>query len=222
MAKLVSQSEFARRLNVSRQAVYNAVKKDLLNIITKGRRKYIDLDCYKTIQYIKNDNSQRSDSIRVEEASKKRGIKEVINKKKKARSKKKGNKKRNDNNNTIYENSIVDLGEFDYTLLYRQARALKMHEEAIKRKLENAVKRGELISRERIYDTTILFWDRILTNLKRLADSFLSDIGGQIITAGKVTPKIRQRWRNQVLLQIDAAKETTIKKLKDIEKEQSK
>ena len=60
-----------------------------------------------------------------------------------------------------------------------------------------------------------------VSNLERLGGSFLSDTGTEIITAGKVTPSIRGHWESAILEQIDDAKKTTAKKIRDIEKEQS-
>ena len=68
----------------------------------------------------------------------------------------------------------------------------------------------------------MMYLDKVNSNLERLADSFLSDIGSDIVTAGKVTPAIRNRWRSGILEQIDDAKKVVVKKIEEIEKGQGK
>lgn len=214
--KLITQSEFARQLKISRQAVYDAKKKGLLNIVKKGKREYINLDGYKTIQYIKNDNSQRKfpDKNTPYKKQKKQGKKKI--KQKKVIVKKE--------NNIDIQNKIelVTKDTDTIDLAYRRARAAAKIEEVQKRKLENAFKRGELISREKVYDYIMYFLDRVFRGLELMGNTFLSDIADKIITAGKVTPAIRKRWIDEVLKKIDNAKKQTIKHIKTIEKEQAK
>lgn len=214
--KLITQSEFARQLKISRQAVYDAKKKGLLNIIKKGKREYIKLDGYKTIQYIKNDNSQRKflDKITLYKKQKKQGKKNINQKKVITK------KKNNSNIENITDLVIQKLDTVDIT--YRKARAAEKLEMVQKRKLENAFRRGELISREKVYDYIMYFLDRIFRGLELMGNTFLSDTADKIITAGKVTPAIRKRWIDEVLKKIDNAKKQTIKHIKIIEKEQAK
>lgn len=213
---LITQSEFARQLKISRQAVYDAKKKGLLNIIKKGKREYIQLDGYKTIRYIKNDNSQRKfpDKNTPYKKQKKQGKNK--NKQKKVITKKKNNSDiANKIDFAIKETDTIDLA-------YRRIRVAAKIEEVQKRKLENAFKRGELISREKVYDYIMFYLDRIARGLELMGNTFLSDIADKIITAGKVTPAIRKRWIDEILKKIDNAKKQVIKHIKTIEKEQAK
>jgi hypothetical protein len=55
----VSQSELARRLKVTRQAIRAAIKKGLLVKHGDGRAAYIDLNCPQTKAYMKNGSENR-------------------------------------------------------------------------------------------------------------------------------------------------------------------
>lgn len=199
--KLVKQSEFARQLGVTRQAIYDAKKKGLLNIEKKGNKVYVDIEGYKTIAYINNNNSQRSSFLQ------KKQIK--IN--------------NEDVKNKSPEEIAKLLKESDIMqLIYQKARAEAKQEEVIKKKLENAYKRGELIDREKVYEYVMFFLDKIIRGMELISNIFLSDIGNSITAAGKVTPKIRQRWNDTVVKHIHNAKNQTIKNIKKIQKEQAK
>lgn len=209
--KLLTQSEFARQLHISRQAIHEAKTKGLLDIEKKGKREFINLEGYKTIQYIKNDNCQRRhpDKTTAYKEDKKRVKKS--DKIKKVESKAEIKVKELN----VKESDTVDL-------VYRRARAAAKLEEVTKRKLENAYKRGELISREKVYTYIMFFLDRTFRSLELAGGTFLSDTGATIVTAGKVTPAIRKRWVDEILSQIDSAKKQVIKHIQTIEKEQAK
>lgn len=105
---------------------------------------------------------------------------------------------------------------------YDIAKTIKIEEQATSEKLKNARTRGELIDREKIYNNMFMYLDKLHSNLERLADSFLSDIGPLMVDAGKVMPEHRESWKNEVLSQIDESKEAMVKILRKIEKDQSK
>ena len=54
-----SQTEFAKKLKVSRQAVNKAIKAGTIILHGTGRAAYIDMECPKTQAYIKNASSNR-------------------------------------------------------------------------------------------------------------------------------------------------------------------
>ena len=54
-----SQTEFANKLGIKRQAVNNAIRKSLLVKHGKGRAAYIDMECPMTQAYIKNASVNR-------------------------------------------------------------------------------------------------------------------------------------------------------------------
>lgn len=112
---------------------------------------------------------------------------------------------------------LEDLGQ-----RYDQARTEKLEQQAINEKLKNARIRGELVDREKIYNNMFTYLDKLHSNLERLADSYLSDIGPLMIDAKKVMPEHRSSWKNEVLSQIDEAKTGMVKQLKKIQKEQTK
>ena len=105
---------------------------------------------------------------------------------------------------------------------YDIAKTGKMEEQEQKLKLENARIRGELVDREKVYNNIFMYLDKLHSNLERLADSFLSDLGPLMVDAGKVMPEHRESWHDEVLSQIDETKKGMVKMLKKIEKEQSK
>ena len=224
---LVSKSDFARTLGITRQAIGDAISRGVLNQIGEGRKAKIDLDDYKTIQYQKNSNSQR------------KGIAEkLINNIKKNIPEKKGKNKEPErkkiDDGVVKENQesisitvpkkngnskdVEELLEIAYRL--ELAKTEKMEQQAIAEKLKNAARRGELISRERFYDI-IRYLDKLHSNIERLADSFLSDIGGRIIDAGKIKPEHRADWKNEIMSQVDDTKNKMVEELKKIEKEQA-
>ena len=103
---------------------------------------------------------------------------------------------------------------------YEKARTGKIEEQEQKLKLENARIRGELVDREKVYNNIFTYLDKLHSNLERLADSFLSDIGPLIVDAGKISPEHRNVWHDEVLSQIDESKKSIVKMLRKIEKEQ--
>ena len=112
---------------------------------------------------------------------------------------------------------LEDLGQ-----RYDQARTEKLEQQALNEKLKNARIRGELIDREKVYNSIFTYLDKLHSNLERLADSYLSDVGPLIIDAGKIMPEHRSSWKNEVMSQIDESKKVIIKNLKKIQKEQTK
>ena len=207
--KLLTQSEFARQLHISRQAVGIAIKEKKIDTITQGKRKFINMDSYKTIQYIKADNSHRKHLAKTTPFQEKKKGKQP------GKSKKVKTKAEIKEDLDIPADSSLELHENDMiAAVYQKARTREKLEMVIKRKLENAYKRGTLIDREKVYNSVMFFLDRIFRNLELLSGTFLSDIGNEIITAGNVTPAIRKRWVDEILSQIDEAKEKAINRIK--------
>ena len=101
------------------------------------------------------------------------------------------------------------------------AKMEKMEQQAIAEKLKNAVRRGEYLKKESVYDDIMLYIDKLHSNIERLADSYLSDLGGQIVDAGKVMPEHRTKWKDEVMSQIDEAKRITMDRVKEIQKAQA-
>jgi len=201
MSNLITQSEFSRKLKISRQAVHDAKKKGLLNIEKKGKREYINLDGYKTIRYIKNDNCQRKEKKQKIEVD----LKNLTI------------------NTQLPANIAKGLQQGDtIRLIFEKARAEEKIAKAEKARLENAYKRGELIIKEKVYNTIMYYLDRVNRGMELIGNTFLNDTGDAIVTAGKVTPEIRKRFVDMMLKHIDSAKKQTIKYIKKIEKEQAK
>ena len=105
---------------------------------------------------------------------------------------------------------------------YNAAKTGKIEQQEQALKLTNARIRGELVDREKVYNNLFMYLDKLHSNLERLADSFLSDIGPLMVDAGKVMPEHRESWKDEVLSQIDESKTGMVKMLSKIEKEQSK
>lgn len=60
--ELISASDFAKKLGVTRQAISKAIKRGDLRTVPDGKRKKIDLHDAKTIEYVRNHNAQRKGS----------------------------------------------------------------------------------------------------------------------------------------------------------------
>ena len=105
---------------------------------------------------------------------------------------------------------------------YNAAKTGKIEQQEQELKLKNARIRGELVDREKVYNNIFMYLDKLHSNLERLADSFLSDLGPLIADAGKVMPEHRESWKDEVLSQIDESKTGMVKMLNKIEKEQSR
>lgn len=198
--RLVTQAAFARELGLTRQAIYEMKKKGKLTLVKKGKKMLIDFDGYETIKYMKNNNCQRKaiQVVRFNEIKTKAQGKspEEIAK-------------------LLKESEVLKL-------IYEKAKAEAKQKEVEKRELELLYRRGELISRDSVYESVMYFLDRVIRGMELIGNTFLSDIGDLIVTAGKVTPKIRQRWIDMVVKHIDDAKNETIKYIQKIEKEQQK
>ena len=61
--KLISQSELARMLKISRQAINEEIKKKLLTVSLEGKRKKINIESKKTKIYIKSQHRNRKNII---------------------------------------------------------------------------------------------------------------------------------------------------------------
>lgn len=219
---LVKQSDFARLLNISRQAVNLAINNNTIPTVMSGKRKLIDLDDEQVKKYMNAANPQRhSPQLNEKNRVGKGGV----------GSQKKLNDTGKSKARVTASGKKIQLstpgngqGHFDkesHLEKYLIARAEKEAENAIKAKLINAKIRGEMLVRETVYNAIFLYLDKLHSNLERLADAYLSDVGSMIITAGSVTPKIRAIWRDEVLKQIDDTKKACMKKLKEIEREQA-
>jgi len=192
--------------------VHDAKKKGLLNIEKKGKREYINLDGYKTIRYIKNDNCQRKEKN-----------KKVFSKTQEKKEEIEVDLKNLTINTQLPANIAKGLQQGDtIRLIFEKARAEEKIAKAEKARLENAYKRGELIIKEKVYNTIMYYLDRVNRGMELIGNTFLNDTGDAIVTAGKVTPEIRKRFVDMMLKHIDSAKKQTIKYIKKIEKEQAK
>ncbi len=221
--KLVTKSEYARICGVSRQAIQDVIKREVIEIIGEGRKSKIDIESYKAIQYMKHSNSQRKGT------AEKLAI-EIVKTNKPPN--KKGNKPASDEivkeqsesisitvpKNNGHGKDVEELIKLAHRL--EEAKTEKMEQQAIGEKLKNARVRGELIDREQIYNNLFLYLDKLHSNLERLADSYLSDVGGQIIDNKKVLPEHRTIWRNEIMSQIDDSKNVIVKHIKKVEKDQ--
>lgn len=229
---LVSQSEFARIIGISKQAIFSAIKKNQLTIIIDGKKKRINLNGKKTKLYMLASSPQRNDDLQkyvktksklqpIIKGKKPTGKKKVITKVKKKQGKNELIIKPSESGNKTIDTGNEDDESFEYTITYLKARAEKEKETVIQKKLQNAKIRGDLLSREIVYTSIMMYLDKLHSNLERLSGSYLSDIGSDIVTAGNVTPAIRNRWRSGVMEQIDDAKKIIVKKIKEIEKGQA-
>jgi len=222
---LVTQSEFARIVGVSKQAIFTAIKKNQLTIIIEGKKKRVNLNGKKTKLYMQSGNPERSDALRkianpkANQQPKIKGKKQPGKKKVITKEKKKPGKKELKINPA--ESGNENDESFGYSLTYLKARAEKEKETVIHKKLLNAKIRGDLLSEELVNKNIFMYLDKVHSNLERLSGSYLSDVGSAIVTAGLVTPEIRNRWRNGIMEQIDDAKNIIMKKLKDIKREQA-
>lgn len=225
---LITKSALAKMCGVTRQAVNDALKRESLDQVGEGRTAKIDLDAYKTIQYIKHNNSQRKSLVhqiikktRLEKPPEKKG-------KSKAATKKQIKDDVIDDQEDSISITIPKSNGHgkDVDELLEIARRLeiakmeKMEQQAIAEKLKNAARRGELIERERFFDL-ITYLDKLHSNLERLGDSFLSDVGGRIVKAKKVLPEHRSEWKSEIMSQIDETKNWEVEEIRKIEKEQS-
>lgn len=206
---------------VSRQAIHDAVKKGVIDQEGEGRKSRIDLEAYKTIQYQKNNNCQRKGPAEnlsrrlVKKIPEKIGILPVDDDIIKEHSDSVSITVPKNNGNEVDIDELLEIAR-----RLEVAKTEKMEQQALAEKLKNASRRGELINRERFYDI-IKYLDKLHSNIERLADSFLSDVGGRIIDSGKINPEHRSIWKDEVMSQIDVTKKDMVRELKEIEKEQA-
>lgn len=229
---LISQVDFAKMIGISRQAVSKAVKKKMIPHSLDGKIKKIDIENEIVKAYMKTTSLKRSNIIRKITQPDKKGKKSNEIKIVKPGKQKKQvkaiivpEKKKlipiTDADGPDNDELETQEDDYQYSIEYLKARAEKEKQTVIEKKLKNAKMRGDLLDREAVYTSVIMYLDKVNSNLERLSDSFLSDIGSDIVTASKVTPEIRERWRSSVLEQIDDAKKLVIKKIKEIEKGQA-
>jgi len=214
---LVTQSEFAdKHARVTRQAISKAVKKGDLNATKQGRNMMIDLDDNLTIRYLKTRIIRQAHQTHIPGENNPTKHKNLLVKAAPGGKKAPSGSNGNGNVTPDDEEEIRELQK-----RYLAARMRKTEEGAHKTALENAYKRGELVSRDLVYNEIMHLLDRTFQKLELQAGIFLTDVGDRIITEGKVTPEIRKDWGDRVLFNIDEAKKQVIKNLKKIQKEQA-
>ncbi|MCK5548291.1 MAG: hypothetical protein KAI64_04705 [Thermoplasmata archaeon] len=59
--ELITPAELSRRLNLSRQAISKAIKREDIRTVIDGKRKKVDLHDARNIEYIRNHNPQRKE-----------------------------------------------------------------------------------------------------------------------------------------------------------------
>jgi len=94
-------------------------------------------------------------------------------------------------------------------------------QKALQESLTTATRRADLMRRGLFKEHVAPFLDRAYGDIKRLSNSFLSDIGGEIVENGGVTPEIRAKFEDAVSERWDTAKKEQMKILKEISKEQA-
>ena len=141
--KLVSQSEFARIGGLSRQAVYDAIKRDAIKItVDETGKKKIDLDIKKNSDYLKdfsNGQRKKKPDIKIE---KKRENKKQNKKTSEQVPEKTGKKKQQENKIIAAEDPFEDTDETGSIGKY----LLQC------KKLEADIKRIDVITREKRQD----------------------------------------------------------------------
>lgn len=211
---------------MTRQSVADAIKAGKIIVTGEGRAGRIDTEEYKTIQYLKNMSSGQ-----------RRGKAENLTKeivKRKALPKKREVKPVKDDiieesEETVKITVPKDNGHgkeveeiLELAQRLEEAKTEKMEQQAIAEKLKNAARRGELVEKEAVYNSVFLYLDKLNSNLERLADSYLSDMGPLIIDAGAVLPEHRTAWKDEVMGQIDGSKTTIVNRIREIEREQAR
>ena len=136
-----NQTDFAKKLRVTRQAVHKAITSGVLVLHGKGRTSYIDMDCPKTKAYIKSASTNRHRP----KSTKPRGKPAPVLPK--ADRKKSGPEEPDDDN-----------GADEYRLKSK-ADHLKRLQEIEKLSLANKARRKELIERDMVQD----FIDELFT-----------------------------------------------------------
>lgn len=220
----LNKSAFAKHIGVTRQAINDAVKRGLIDVEGEGRKGRIDTEAYKTVKYIKNrNNNQRKGPAERLALEAKRTRKRPEQKNKSAQSELEAQtddetfsieipRKGNDNKNL---DELLEIAE-----RLEIAKTEKMEQQAIAEKIKNARLRGELIDKEKTYNFLFLYLDKLHSNIERLADSYLSDMGGRIIDAKKILPEHRMTWKSEVMSQINNAKDEIATRIKEIQKSQ--
>jgi hypothetical protein len=210
---LITVSTFAKNHDLAITAVNRACKagKIVCEIgeSQRGKTEYFNLDDAhpKTLAYIAGVDRGRQASIRVStrKTSKKNvNVTELLAVKNKP-------VEVDSNDNPA---SLAELPE-----KYMIANVRLKEQAAEEKALKNAVRRGELLEREKVY-TVFLHLDKLHSNLERLADSVLADISKLIVDAGRLKPEHRAKWKDSVFAQIDDARNWIVDEIKRIEEEQ--
>lgn len=199
-------SAFAKQNKVSRQAIDQAIEKGQIETHDVKRngvmRKHIDPDHPKNRAYCDNANigkrlARKPLQINAESS-------QVLPVK----------------SDNVGENAEpVQDGDANLPIRYTIANVRLKEQQAEAMALKNAVRRGELLEREKTY---ILFMhlDKLHSNLERLADSFLADVAMEIIDAKRLTSETRARWKDEIFRQTNDAKEWIKQEIKNIEESQ--
>ena len=222
---LFTKSDFARHVGVTRQSINGAVKRGQIVVEGEGREARIDTDNYINSQYIHNrtKNQRKGPAEKIALEAKKEG-KRRRERQKKTEQKEIITESSDSISITIpkgngHSDSIEDLIEIAERL--EIAKTQKMEEQVVSERLKNAKMRGDLVDKELIYNRIFLYLDKLHSNLERLADSYLSDLGGRIVDAEKVLPEHRMEWKNEVMSQIDAAKIEISQRIRDVQEAQA-
>ena len=150
---LVSRAELARKIGISRQAIAKAIKQDKLRLVGEGRTAKVDLHDIKTVDYIRDNSSNRQVAIE---------------------SKKKDQDEGEENTNPKNEND--DKGEELGETVEIRNRKLRLQTRELEIKM--AEKLGELISRKEIESVFSEISSTIVSYFFPLGDRLSTSLAG--------------------------------------------
>lgn len=193
---IISKANFAKKYQISRQLISKPEVIAQLDIVIENGKAMINLDGKKTQTYIRQLELSTNKGID------KKSLTTLMQKK---------------------QDDVDLLDDIDLVEKYKREQLRHKTAVANQTELKNAYVRGELMSRELVYDI-MYFIDKIFSNVKRNGRAFLSDNSNKIakkIIDGEPITDILNEWDNLQMCALADAKEDFIKKIKDIEKQQA-
>jgi len=225
---LISPTELARQIGISKQAVFKSLAEGVIPFELKGKRKFVDLDSQDVKAYIKISSRQREAAKKKEEKSAKKITKSKKSSKKlskkitKSKSPSKKSAKELSKNKSKSEKlpkaeEISDLIKKEFGLSLFDINVQTKIAEMQKKQIHVEILEKNYLPREFIEDGLFRYIERLNSNIERSAALFIKEVGQKILDDKEVTPKHIDKFTSMVLGLIDNTKKNIIKAIKKYE-----
>jgi flagellar biosynthesis GTPase FlhF len=209
---LITPTALAKKIGISKQAVFKSIEDGRLPFILKGKMKKIDLDDNGVKSYIKNESRQRENAKKNE--SEKQPKKVAKTKKSSKKQSKKVSKKLRPSN---LEDEINIENDDSDSLTPFQIRLRKDFAIMRKKEIEAEIAEKKSLPIEFVQYFLFKHLEKLHVTIERIASVGLPEIGAEIIESGEVKPEHIDKFTSIHLEGIHNTKKAIIKEIKKYE-----